>query len=250
MSSSKPQLIVALDVETFDEARILIDSLSPAVDIFKVGSQLFTACGPVIVRHILAKGKNVFLDLKYHDIPHTVANAVSAAVNLNRAVATVLDQEGKKIEDLGSLFMLTIHIQGGAEMCKAAVEAASKTAQSMGVTKPLIAGITVLTSEEKEDNIRSLVLERAQLAKACGLDGVVASSQEAAFLRREFGDSFVIVTPGIRPSGADAHDQKRVATPKEAARAGSDYLVVGRPVVKTNNPLEAVVKILEEIKNT
>jgi orotidine-5'-phosphate decarboxylase len=247
MSSSKPQLIVALDVDTFDEARSLIDRLSPVVEIFKVGSQLFTACGPVIVRHILARGKNVFLDLKYHDIPNTVANAVAAAVHLNKAVATSLDQDGKKIEKIGRLSMLTIHTQGGAEMCAAAAASASKAAQSLGVTKPLVLGITVLTSQKKEDNIRNLVLERARLAKQNGLDGVVASSQEASLLRKEFGRDFVIVTPGIRPLGADTGDQKRITTPKEAIENGSDYLVVGRPIVKSNDPVSAVQEILKEL---
>ena len=237
-------LIVALDVDTFDEARSLIDALTPAVDIFKVGSQLFTSCGPVIVRYILAQGKNVFLDLKYHDIPNTVANAVSAAVGLSKVVHEVL---GKKKTPQGSLFMLTVHIQGGAEMLKAAAAAAAKSAQESGVEKPLIVGITVLTSEEKNSNIRALVLERAGLAKQCGLEGVVASSEEAAEIRRQFGKDFIIVTPGIRPSGADAGDQKRVTTPKEAIQNGSDYLVVGRPIVQASSPAQAASAIIKEI---
>jgi len=242
------KLIVALDADTFDEARILVDSLSPIVDIFKVGSQLFTACGPVIVRHILARGKKVFLDLKYHDIPNTVANAVSSAVRLNRAVASVLDQEGKKIDPLGSLFMLTLHLQGGEEMCRAAADAATKTAQTIGVTRPYIVGITVLTSQQKEANIRHLVLERTALARKAGLDGVVVSSQEAALVREEFGRDFIIVTPGIRPLGSEAGDQKRVTTPQEAIKNGSDFLVVGRPIVKASDPVSAAKGILKEIE--
>jgi orotidine-5'-phosphate decarboxylase len=143
--------------------------------------------------------------------------------------------------------MLTVHIQGGAEMLKKAAEAAAKTAKLIGVQKPLIVGITVLTSEEKDSNIRSLVLERAGLAQQCGLDGVVASSEEAADIRRQFGKDFVIVTPGIRPSGADAGDQKRVTTPKEAIRNGSDFLVVGRPIVQADDPAVAAKAILKEI---
>ena len=242
-----PQLIVALDVDTFDDARILIDSLSPVIDIFKVGSQLFTACGPVVVRHIMARGKKVFLDLKYHDIPNTVANAVSAAVGLSASVHDVLEQKGGKQDAKGCLFMLTVHVQGGEEMLKKSVEAATKTAQAIKVTKPLIVGITVLTSDKKTDNIRHLVLERAKLAKACGLDGVVASSQETAILRKEFGKEFIVVTPGIRPEGADSGDQKRITTPKEAVKNGSDFLVVGRPIVKATNPLEAAKSILKDI---
>ncbi|HLF18984.1 MAG TPA: orotidine-5'-phosphate decarboxylase [Candidatus Omnitrophota bacterium] len=243
----KPQLIVALDVDTFDEARILIDSLASVVDIFKVGSQLFTACGPVVVRHVLARGKKVFLDLKYHDIPNTVANAVSAAVALSASVHEVLDEKGKKKDAKQGLFMMTVHIQGGEEMLKMAVEAATKAAQDIKVTKPFLVGITVLTSDEKTDNIRTLVLERARLAKACGLDGVVASCEEAEFIRKEFGKDFLIVTPGIRPAGAQAQDQKRVATPREAVLSGSDFLVVGRPVVKAANPLQAAKEILKEM---
>lgn len=247
MNKPNPQLIVALDVDTFDEARLLVDRLSPVVDIFKVGSQMFTACGPVIVRHILAKGKKVFLDLKYHDIPNTVAQAVAAAVNLNKAVASALDQDGKKIERMGSLFMLSVHTQGGEEMCAMAAEATTKTARAIGVKRPSIVGITVLTSQQNEDNIHSLVLERARLAKKSGLDGVVASSQEAAMLRKEFGRDFIIVTPGIRPSGADAGDQKRITTPKEAIKNGSNFLVVGRPIVKAVNPLAAAEVIIKDI---
>jgi orotidine-5'-phosphate decarboxylase len=167
---------------------------------------------------------------------------------LNKAVATALDQEGKKIEKLGSLFMLTVHTQGGGEMCLAASQAATKAAKSLGVAKPLIVGITVLTSQEKEDNIPTLVLERARLAKANGLDGVVASSQEAALLRKEFGKDFLVVTPGIRPLGSEAGDQKRITTPKEAIENGSDFIVVGRPIVKSNNPLAAAEHILKEIE--
>ncbi len=234
MTSPKGKLIVALDVETWDEAKILVDSLSGEVDIFKIGSQLFTACGPEAVRYILKKGKKVFLDLKFHDIPHTVAGAVKAAVGIT---------EGKE-----SIFMCTLHTLGGEAMLRAAVEAATQQAQNRGVKRPLLVGITVLTSEEKKDNIHHLVLERAALAKDAGLDGVVASSQEAALIRREFGENFIIVTPGIRPQGADTQDQRRVTTPSDAIRNGSNFLVVGRPIVKAKDPLSSACSILEEIK--
>lgn len=233
MSKGKGQLIVALDVDTFDAAKNIVEQLGGDVDIFKVGSQLFTACGPEIVNYLQKAGKKVFLDLKFYDIPNTVANAVSAAVNL---------REGNQ-----SVFMCTLHTVGGEEMLKRAVEAASEVAQQIGVPRPLLLGITVLTSEDKTDNIQNLVLKRAQLAKSCGLDGVVASSQETAVLRREVGDDFIIVTPGIRPKGVDAGDQKRVATPKDAVTAGSDYLVVGRPIVGADNPSESAKSILREI---
>ena len=228
------QLIVALDVDTFDEAKILVDSLGEIVDIFKVGSQLFTACGPAVNQYLLEKRKKVFLDLKFHDIPNTVANAVSSAVGLS------------KMADQG-LFMLSVHTAGGGEMLKKAAQAAAKKAASIQVKKPLIVGITVLTSDEKKDNIHELVLERASLAKEAGCDGVVASGQEASIIRKKLGNNFVIVTPGIRLSDEDSADQKRIATPAEAIQNGSDYLVVGRSVIKAINPLGVVKKILEQM---
>lgn len=249
MTKNNPQLIVALDVDTFEEATALIDSLSEIVDIFKVGSQLFTACGPVVVRHILAKQKRVFLDLKFHDIPNTVANAVKSAVGLSKTVHDVLDKNQEKIETKEGLFMCTVHITGGKEMLRSAVQSATQEAQNIGVRKPLIIGITVLTSDQKADNIHKLVLERALLAKETGLDGVVSSSQEAAVVRRALGDDFVIVTPGIRPGGSEAGDQKRVTTPKEAVRNGSNFLVVGRPIVKAKDPLGVARLIIDEINN-
>jgi len=249
MSNPKDKLIVALDVPTFEEARELIDKLDEAVNIFKVGSQLFTACGPVVIRYLLSQGKKVFLDLKFHDIPNTVANAVSAAVVLGEPGHQMMNekQEGVEFSEKG-LLMLTVHTVGGREMLQRAVEAGTKQAQMIGVMKPLIVGITVLTSEERRDNIAQIVLERAALARDSGLDGVVASSEEAAIIRQEFGDQFVIVTPGIRPAGTDAGDQKRVTTPAEAMANGSNFLVVGRPIVKAENPLSAAENILEEIE--
>jgi len=250
MNNQNEKLIVALDVPTFEEARELIDTLKEEVGVFKVGSQLFTACGPVVVRYILAQGKKVFLDLKFHDIPNTVANAVSAAVGLGEPGHQMMDenQQGIDFTEKG-LFMLTVHTVGGKEMLQRAVAAGTKQAQALGVVKPLIVGITVLTSEERKDNITELVLERATLAKEAGLDGVVASSQEAVMIRKKFGKDFVIVTPGIRPQGAEAADQKRVTTPAEAIANGSNFLVVGRPIVKADDPLKAAESILKEIQN-
>ena len=237
MFTPKDKLIVALDVDTFEEARKLIEVLSPVVDIFKVGSQLFTACGPAAVGYLLAMDKKVFLDLKFHDIPNTVACAVSAAVGIH----------SPNVKSSQGIFMYTLHTQGGREMLAAAVSAAAQKANELGIPKPLGLGVTVLTSEEKKDNITNLVLERARLAKESGLDGVVASAQEAQLIRREFGKDFIIVTPGIRSKDAEAGDQKRVATAAEAIRSGSDFLVVGRPIVKAAHPQEAAQKILEEI---
>ncbi len=234
MTVPKSQLIVALDVATLDEAKRLVRALEETVDIFKVGSQLFTACGPEVVRYLLREGKEVFLDLKFHDIPNTVASAVAAAVHIT---------EGGR-----GIMMCTLHALGGPEMLQAAAQAARKEAQITGVKRPLLVAITVLTSEAKKDNIPRLVLERSALAKEAGLDGVVASSQEAAFVRREFGKDFVIVTPGIRPKGSAVGDQKRVTTPADAIVHGSNFLVVGRPVVNASDPAAAAKQILKEIK--
>lgn len=237
---AKQKLIVALDVDSFEEARQLIEVLVSHVDIFKVGSQLFTACGPIAVRYLLALGKKVFLDLKYHDIPNTVANAVATAVALQAGDAL------EKTPNQGIL-MYTMHTLGGRAMLEAAVAASQKKSQEFKLPKPLALGITVLTSDERSGDLEAIVLERARLAKASGLDGVVASPQEAALIRKEFGKDFVIVTPGIRPATTEAGDQKRVATPAEAIRSGSDFLVVGRPIVKASDPKEAARSILQEI---
>lgn len=247
MATKKGQLIVALDIDTLEEAKRFIDTLSPAVDIFKVGSQLFTACGPAAVRFILARGKKAFLDLKYHDIPNTVGNAVRAAVALSSAVSNASSFQAAGA--VPGIFMYTAHTLGGKEMLKAAVNAAAEKAKELGVEKPLTLGITVLTSEEKKENIGEIVLERAKLAKEAGLDGVVASSQEAALIRRSLGSAFIIVTPGIRPAGAAQGDQKRIGTPAEAIAQGSNFLVVGRPIIEAQDPLAAAKQIVEEINS-
>ncbi len=236
----KPGLIVALDVETFEQARVLIDELSDNVDVFKIGSQLFTAYGPFVTRYVQSKGKKVFLDLKFHDIPNTVAGAVKSAVNLSLPP----NQDSQ----FAPLFMLTVHTQGGLEMLQAAAKAAKDEAAKLGVGPPLIVGVTVLTSDQKTADLAKTVLERAQLAKAAGLDGVVASVEEAALIRQNLGQDFVIVTPGIRPAGADAGDQKRVATPALAIQSGSNFLVVGRPIVQAKSPRQAALDILKELK--
>ncbi len=232
-------LMVALDVDTFEKAQKLIDELSDHIDIFKIGSQLFTAYGPFVTRYVQAKGKKVFLDLKFHDIPNTVASAVKSAVSLS--VSPNQDR------NFAPLFMMTVHTQGGEEMLKAAAQAAKEQAALLGVQRPLIVGVTVLTSQAKTDNLDQIVLERATLAKACGLDGIVASVEEAAMVRKALGKDFIIVTPGIRPAGADVGDQKRVATPAIALASGSNFLVIGRPIVADKNPKQAAINILEEI---
>jgi len=237
---SKAKLILALDIETFEEARQLIDDLADSVEIFKIGSQMFTAYGPFITRYLQSKGKKVFLDLKFHDIPNTVASAVKSAVSLS---VSPNNDPG-----FAPLYMLTVHTCGGKEMLEAAAGAAKDKAKALGVQRPLIVGVTVLTSTAKEANLETLVLERARLAKTAGLDGVVASVEEAALIRRELGPDFLIVTPGIRPADASLNDQKRVATPAVAIKQGSNYLVVGRPIIQAKHPREAALKILEEIR--
>jgi orotidine-5'-phosphate decarboxylase len=201
---------------------------------------MFTAYGPFILRYLQSKGKKVFLDLKFHDIPNTVASAVKSAVSLS---VSPNDEIG-----FAPLFMLTVHTSGGREMLEAAVQAAKTQAQALKVARPLIVGVTVLTSAAKDPDVESLVLERARLAKQAGLDGVVASVEETASIRRELGRDFLIVTPGIRPAQALLNDQKRVATPKAAIQQGSNFLVVGRPIIQADSPREAALQILEEMK--
>ncbi len=222
-------LIVALDIETLEEAKSLVKKLGDSADIYKIGSQLFTAYGPDAVRAVTALGKKVFLDLKFHDIPNTVANAVTSATGLG-------------------VFMMTIHTIGGREMMEAAVDAAAKKAKAMNIARPLIVGVTVLTSAAKEEATQDIVLARAEHAKRSGLDGVVSSAHEVAALRRELGKDFVLVTPGIRPAGSDKGDQQRIATPADAIRNGSSFLVVGRPIVAAQDPRAAARGILDEIK--
>jgi orotidine-5'-phosphate decarboxylase len=247
MKNAKDKLILALDVPTFEEARVIVETLGDTVEIYKVGFQLFTSYGPFIVRYLQTQGKKVFLDLKFHDIPNTVASGVSSAVGLSVPVNNALDAKGNKTDKFAPILMMTVHTQGGAEMMQAAAEVARKRAAELGVQRPLVVGVTVLTSDAGGGNVSALVLERAKLAKSSGLDGVVASAQEAAMLRQELGKDFVIVTPGIRPADADAGDQKRVETPASAIKSGSSFLVVGRPIVKAKDPKAAAQAILNEI---
>jgi orotidine-5'-phosphate decarboxylase len=237
---SKAQLILALDLETFEEARRLIDDLGDSVEIFKIGSQMFTAQGPFITRYLQSKGKKVFLDLKFHDIPNTVASAVKSAVGLS---VSPNNDPG-----FAPLFMLTVHTAGGKEMLEAAVQAGQTKAKALGVARPLIVGVTVLTSTLQDAGTQELVLQRARLAKQAGLDGVVASVEETAAIRKELGKDFLIVTPGIRLADASLNDQKRVATPQAAIQQGSNFLVVGRPIIQAASPRVAAQKILEDMK--
>jgi orotidine-5'-phosphate decarboxylase len=220
---SKPKLILALDVDTFSKAQYFVNKLYPKVKIFKVGSQIFTACGPKIIEFIHKKGAEVFLDLKFFDIPNTVASAVRQAVRL-------------KVK------MLTLHISGGSTMLEAAVEAARKEASLLKVKRPLLIGVTVLTSQETEP---AEVVRLAKSGLASGLDGVVCSVREAACLKESIKERFFIVTPGIRPNSNIKDDQKRTATVKDAINAGSDFLVVGRPILEADEPLAAALHYLK-----
>jgi orotidine-5'-phosphate decarboxylase len=222
------ELIVALDVDTIDKAEVVINTLYPAVKIFKVGPVLFTAYGPRAIDLIRKKGAEVFLDLKYHDIPNTVAHAVRQAARLG-------------------IGMLTLHISGGEEMLRAAVLAAQEETQALSIKKPLLLGITVLTSDSSKGNTLETVLERAKLARKSGLDGVVCSVGEAAAVRKACGEDFIIVTPGIRLAGSKTDDQKRIATPEDAKKAGANFIVVGRPILEAQDPLKAAEGIIKSL---
>lgn len=235
-----PEIIAALDVEKRPAALELVETLSGTVSFFKLGSRLFTAEGPGMVREIADRGGRVFLDLKFHDIPATVAGSVRAASALG-------------------VSMMTIHASGGLEMMRAAAEATAEGSSAAGTPRPLVVGVTVLTSLSREDfdattplagDVADLVLRLAARAREAGLDGIVASVHEAARIRAEAGEDFTIVTPGIRPAGAATGDQKRVATPAAAAAAGSDYLVVGRPIYQAPDPAAAAAAIRRELEET
>jgi len=223
------KIIVALDVPSADEGLSLVNLLAGAVGFFKIGLQNYTADGPALVRQASVISK-VFLDLKLHDIPNTVAKAVEAA-----------DKLGVK--------MLTLHLSGGSEMIRAAVRARK--------SDMLLLGVTVLTSSTDEtlreigvpEKASDQVLRLARLGVANGIDGVVASPHEARSLREELGDKIKIVTPGIRPAGSEANDQKRFTTPRQAIDEGADYLVIGRPITGAADPLAAVNRIVEELNS-
>lgn len=233
----KRRIIVALDVKNRDEAKKVLESL-PEARIFKVGLELFTAEGPAMLDLVKSYGREVFLDLKLHDIPNTVAGAVKSAVR-------------------HGVSMLTIHTSGGKEMMKKAVEAAKETAEKESKPLPLILGVTVLTSLKDSDlqeigfsaDSKKQVLRLARLAVEAGIEGIVCSPQEIEPLRAEIGQALKIITPGIRPAWAEAQDQKRIMTPAEAIQKGADYLVIGRPITQAPVPAEAFSKVIEELNS-
>jgi len=245
-----PELIVALDVSTLEEAEKIVRLLSPIVKFFKIGSQLFTACGPKAVEMVVAKGRQVFLDLKFYDIPQTVYGSSSTASSICIESSRISNEIEQHFEEIAqpAVFMLTVHTQGGKEMLEAAVNGARDKSEKSGKPKTLVVGVTVLTSTSRTEGTIDEVLKRARLAKEAGLDGVVCSVQEALEVRKVCGDDFIIVTPGIRPEGAEKNDQKRCATPQEAVKAGANFIVVGRPILEAKDPLFTTKEILDSIK--
>jgi len=232
------RIIVALDVGDKEEAFRLVKLLEQT-EIFKIGLKLFTLEGPTLFSKMKALRKKIFLDLKLHDIPNTVAEAVKSGVR-------------------HGVQMMTLHASGGGEMLARAVEVAASEAEKEKTARPLLLAVTILTSlkdqELKEigmkDNVEAQVLRLAELARKEGMDGVVCSPQEIEIVRREIGQDFIIVVPGIRPSWAAAQDQKRIMTPSQAIQKGADYLVVGRPIIEASSPQKAFFKILEELNRS
>src|SRR3989338_8576295 len=230
----KDRLIFALDVPSLHEVKRWVRLLKGYVGVFKVGKELFTACGPKAVEIIHNAGGEIFLDLKFHDIPNTAAKAWVAAARL-----------GVK--------MFNVHTLGGLDMMKAVREAVDKTCDKG--RQPIILGVTILTSLNEKDikqvgiqgPIKSRVLSLAKLAHRAGLDGVVASPLEVRDIKKKLGKDFIAVTPGIRMPDSRPDDQSRTMTPREAVRAGADYIVVGRPIKEAKEPVEAVRKILEDL---
>lgn len=227
-----PKVIVALDFATEAQALKLVDGLDPTMCRLKVGKEMFTHMGPSFVKSLENRGFGVFLDLKFHDIPNTVARAVAAAA------------------DLG-VWMVNVHASGGPRMMEAAV----KALEPYGAKRPLLTAVTVLTSMDEEQlravgitcPLEEQVLRLATLTRDCGLDGVVCSAREVAMLRQHLGQDFKLVTPGIRPRNAELGDQIRVVTPADAIKLGSSYLVMGRPITKALDPIAALKAVNAEL---
>jgi orotidine-5'-phosphate decarboxylase len=229
--SPDPRIVVALDFAEAGQAIAFVDQLDPALCRVKVGKELFTAAGPLLVEQLVQKDFGVFLDLKFHDIPNTVAKACEAARKLG-------------------VWMINVHASGGRAMMEAARNAVEKSANP-----PLLIAVTVLTSMDQSalhevgvaGDLQDQVLRLASLTRDCGLDGVVCSAQEAPLLREKLGQDFCLVTPGIRPASASKDDQSRIVTPAEALRQGASYLVIGRPITQAADPLLELKMILHEI---
>lgn len=234
----RERLIVALDVDTLDQAQALVHQLAGEVGMFKIGKQLFTHAGPQAVRLVQELGGEIFLDLKFHDIPNTVAKAAVEATRL-----------GVK--------MFNVHASGSLEMMRATVKEVRRVCRQEKRRRPIMLAVTVLTSLNQDDlqrvgverKVADQVVRLALLTKEAGMDGVVASPHEVADIREACGRRFVIVTPGIRPADAGRNDQQRVMTPRDALRAGVDYIVVGRPIVEATDPVAAARSIVAEMEH-
>jgi orotidine-5'-phosphate decarboxylase len=238
--SAKEKLIVALDVESAPEALRLFGELREEAGMFKVGSQLFTTAGPELVRKLVAEGARIFLDLKFHDIPNTVAAAAREAVRLG-------------------VTLFNVHAAGGSDMMRRASDTTAEEATRLGVEKPSLIAVTVLTSMDSDAlnetgvaaaNVEEHVRRLARLTDACGLDGVVASPHEIVPVRETIGRAgFLVVTPGVHPSAAAYADQKRVTSPSEAVRRGADFVVVGRAILNSPEPAQAARAVVEEMEH-
>lgn len=228
-----PKVLIALDFADAQSALLFVEGVDPSLCRLKVGKELFAVAGPEFVKSLIEKDFEVFLDLKYHDIPNTVAKAVQAAARMG-------------------VWMVNVHALGGRKMMQAAQRAISELDLPK---KPLLIAVTILTSMEQDDlqeiglsgSPQKNVMRLAKLAQDSGMDGVVCSAQEAGDLREALGEDFCLVTPGIRPQGSDVNDQKRIMTPKEAMEAGASYLVVGRPITQSANPLQVLQDINHSI---
>ncbi|GBG57226.1 orotidine 5'-phosphate decarboxylase [Sporomusaceae bacterium FL31] len=231
------RLIVALDFSDFDQVKRLVENLGDGVSYYKVGMELYYSVGNTVIDYLRHLNKEIFLDLKLHDIPNTVAHGLTSLTRLG-------------------VSMLNVHASGGPTMMKAAAEAVKNEAEILKISRPQLIAVTVLTSISQSDwdsmghrvDIADQVVRFASLAQAAGIDGVVASPQEAALIRKACGDQFLIVTPGVRPAGAALNDQSRVATPAGALAAGASHLVVGRPITAAQNPYESAKQILHEME--
>ena len=236
MANLQNPLICAVDASDPDEASLIASQVRPHVGAVKLGLEFFTANGAAGVSYITRLGVPVFLDLKFHDIPNTVARAIAATAGMNT-------------------FMMTVHTTGGHAMLKAAIDASDRVAQVTGKERPLVIGVTLLTSLDQDDiailgfreTLQDQVLRLADLAQSAGLDGVVCSPFEISAIRKACGSDLKLVVPGIRPEGSAANDQKRVLTPKEALKRGADYLVIGRPITDAPDRSEAAKTIVESL---
>ena len=235
---SDNRLIVALDFHDIDSVKKIVNSLGDNVGYYKVGMELFYSVGASVIDFLKSQNKNIFLDLKLHDIPNTVAGGLCSLMNLGANI-------------------LNVHAGGGYTMMKTAADRLKEEAEKNNIARPKLIAITVLTSINQDDweglgyqnSMKDQVIRLAKLAKEAGLDGVVASPQEAKSIREVCGEEFLIITPGIRPAGAAINDQSRISTPAQALKNGASHIVVGRPIIAVENPVEAALKIIEEIKS-